>query len=118
MSLFPFSREGRQTLIYIVLAGCGPALTGVLIWAMVVIREWEGINPDRRLDQFAKISFMLALGLLIIIIALACFVSIRAVKIGRDGIEAESNGNGGDAPSVTVTASAKMTPAPSGDTNV
>lgn len=87
----PFTRAGRQTLIYLVLAGCGPALTVCIIWAMVVIRDWNEVAASARLDKFATLAMLLGAGLLIIITALACFVSIRAVKIGKDGFEAEGS---------------------------
>jgi hypothetical protein len=86
--LFPFTREGRQTLIYLTLAGCGPALTGVVIWAMHVIETFPDADAAQRLDKFADLAFIIGAGLLIITVALACFVSIRAIKIGRDGLEA------------------------------
>lgn len=86
--LFPFTREGRQTLIYLVLAGCGPALTGVIVWAMQVIRGWQSVDAASRLDRFADLAMVMASALVIIVIALACFVSIRAIKVGKDGFEA------------------------------
>lgn len=85
---FPFTREGRQTLIYLVLAGCGPALTLILIWAMRLTEQagqWA---------IFAALADKVAWALLLIVLALACFVSIRAVKIGKDGIEAKGEGDG------------------------
>lgn len=91
--MFPFTRAGRQTLIYLILAGCGPALTAVTIWAMRVIRDWNEVNPAVRLERFASLAMVMASALVIIVIALACFVSIRAIKIGKDGIEA----SGGEA---------------------
>lgn len=94
LTWLPFSREGRQTLIYLVLAGCGPALTLTVIWAMRVIRDWETVSAAARLDKFASLAMVLAAALVIIVIALACFVSIRAIKIGRDGIEASGEGDG------------------------
>jgi len=95
MSLFPFTREGRQTLVYITLAGCGPALTLVLIWAMSVVRDFGGADATERLDKFATLATIIASALVIIVIALSCFVSIRAIKIGKDGIEA-SGGEGNE----------------------
>lgn len=85
---FPFTREGRQSLIYIVLAGCGPALTLVVIWAMSLTEragQWA---------IFASLADKVAWGLLLIVLALACFVSIRAIKIGKNGIEATGDGDG------------------------
>lgn len=95
MSWFPFTREGRQTLVYCALAGCGPALTAIVVWALVIIRNWSEVPAIIRLDKFAELAMLVAVGLLIIVIALACFVSIRAIKIGKDGIEASGDGDGG-----------------------
>ena len=89
MSWFPFTREGRQTLVYLIFAGCGPALTAIIIWAMSIIRNWSEVDAATRLDKFSSLAMLIGLGLLIITVALACFVSIRAIKIGKDGIEAE-----------------------------
>ena len=94
MSRFPFSRDGRQTLVYCVMAGCGPALTSVVIWAMYVIRWWPDASADARLDKFAQLALCVAASLIIIVIALSCFVSIRAIKldVGRDGVSADVSG--------------------------
>lgn len=88
LTWFPYTREGRQTLIYLALAGCGPALTLVMVWAMSLIRDWDQADPALRLDKFASLAYLIGTALLIIVTALACFVSIRAVKISKDGFEA------------------------------
>lgn len=82
--LFPFTREGRQTLVYLVFAGCGPALTLLVRWAM-------GQALDRKLiDVFGSLANKVADALLIIVIGLACFVSIRAIKVGKDGFDVQA----------------------------
>lgn len=86
---FPFSFAGRQTLIYLVFAGAGPAITLLLIWAMrqsLAAKLW---------DQFTHLSNELALAHLIVVIGLAMFVSIRSLKIGPDGIEAQREADAG-----------------------
>lgn len=88
LTWFPYSREGRQTVIYLALAGCGPALTLVMMWAMNTIRFWDQADATARLDKFATLAILIGVALLIIVTALACFVSIRAVKISKDGFEA------------------------------
>lgn len=93
---FPFTREARQTLMYLVLAGCGPALTGCIMWALSVVEVFPGTSGDARLAAYVDLAKPLGWGLMIIIIALACFVSIRAIKVGKDGIEAQSNDQGVD----------------------
>jgi hypothetical protein len=112
----PLSQAGRQTLVYLCLAGSGPVLTGIVVWALATIRDWKDVDPVTKLARYAALTNYIAVALLIIVIALACFVSIRAIKVGRDGIEAQSNGNGSDAATTTltatVTASTPGTPPP------
>lgn len=94
LTWFPFTRDGRQTLVYLALAGCGPALTLGIIWALHTIRDWGDASAQLRLDKFASLAMMMGYNSLIITVALACFVSIRAVKVSKDGLEATSNDNG------------------------
>lgn len=88
MSMFPFTREGRQTLVYLCLAGCGPALTLIVIWAMHLSEDagqWA---------IFADLANKVAWALLVIVLALACFVSIRAIKLDVKDGTAEVKGDG------------------------
>lgn len=85
----PFTHQGRQTLIYLIFAGAGPALCLMTIWAMVQALR-HGL-----LKTFSNLSLVVAASLLIIVTGLAMFVSIRAVKLGKDGFSAEG-GNDGD----------------------
>lgn len=82
-ALFPFTHEGRQTLVYIVLAFAGPALTGVVMWAMSITRD------EKHWDIFGSLADKVSWSLLIIVCALACFVSIRAIKIDKNGASIE-----------------------------
>ena len=93
---FPLDREGRQSLVYLVLAGCGPAMTLAVMWAMHRIHVWVDAPASERLEHFAALAMMVAAGLLIIITALAAFVSIRAFKVtaGRNGITLSATGDG------------------------
>lgn len=93
-SILPFTRDGRQTLIYLVLAGCGPALTFVVFWSMRVIQAFPGASAEQRLEKYANLAMLVGSALIIIVIALSCFVSIRAIKVGKDGIEAQGDGGG------------------------
>lgn len=108
----PLSHAGRQTLVYLCLAGSGPVLTGVVGWSLYVIRFWNDVEPIRRLDAFARLATLIATALLIIVIALACFVSIRAIRIGKDGIEAESHDDDDGNTTTTLTATATVTTPP------
>lgn len=91
----PLTRDGRQTLVYLVFAGSGPALTGVVVWAMV-----KALERTALFDTFSKLSFVVAASLFVIVTGLAMFVSIRAVKISKDGFEA----SGGNAPEAAQAA--------------
>ena len=85
--MLPLSRDGRQSLIYLVFAGAGPATSLVSGWAMALAYragQWA---------TFADLALLNAAGNLIIVTALAMFVSIRAIKIGRDGLEANGGGD-------------------------
>lgn len=89
--LFPFSHEGRQTLVYLVFAGAGPALTAVVWLAMQVLagaKQWDG---------YMRLATIVALSLLIIVTGLGMFVSIRAIKIGGI-LDAQGGGSGSDPP--------------------
>lgn len=88
----PFGRDARHTLLYIVISLCGPALTLLAWWAMNEIKTFPGTSGAERLEAFARLATMAMGGLLVIVIALSCFVSIRAIKIGPNGIEAQGSG--------------------------
>ena len=83
-TLFPFSHEGRQTLIYLVFAGAGPALTLV---AIDILDTSEGAG---QWGIYAAMARILGWSLLIIVCGLGMFVSIRAIKLGKDGFSADS----------------------------
>ena len=84
--LFPFTHEGRQTLVYLVFAGAGPALTCLTVWAMT-----EALDRGL-LKTFSNLAYLIGGCLLIIVTGLGMFVSIRAVKLGKDGFSAEGGG--------------------------
>lgn len=83
-ALFPFQHEGRQTLIYLVFAGAGPALT------LIALHVLEQTEAARQWDIYAAMARILGWSLLIIVCGLGMFVSIRAIKLGKDGFEADS----------------------------
>lgn len=108
----PLTTGGRQTLVYLIFAGSGPALTVLIIWAMSTIRDWQDAAPADKLARFAFLAEFVAVALLILVVALACFVSIRAIKVGKDGLEATSQNAGDDGAKVTATAQVTVSPAP------
>lgn len=83
----PYTREGRQTLVYLSFAGAGPILTVIVVWAM---RAAERL---KLFDTFANLAYILASGLLVLVISLGMFVSLRALKVSKDGIEATGGEN-------------------------
>ena len=87
--MFPWTREGRQTEIYIIFALSGPALTAVVIWAMI-----EALERVALWATFRDLALIVAAALMVVVIGLAMFVSIRAIKVGRDGIEANGEDGG------------------------
>lgn len=89
----PFTHQGRQTLIYITLALCGPALTFCIMWALSVVEQFPGTSGEARLAAYVELAKPMTWALLIIVVALACFVSIRAIRIGKDGLSAEGGDN-------------------------
>ena len=94
LTWLPYTRPGRQTLIYIVLALCGPALTVCIMHILDVVEKFPDTTGEARLTAYVELAKPLTWSLLIIVVALACFVSIRAIKIGPDGLEASSRDQG------------------------
>lgn len=92
-AVFPFTAEGRRTLINIALFFAGPVLTLAIVWAMHTIRWWSGLSAELRLERFARLADVLSWGLLLVLLAFASYVSIRAIKVGRDGLEATGGSN-------------------------
>lgn len=90
-ALFPFTRDGRQTLIYLMAAFCAPVLTALVWWAMKLAAgsaQWT---------IFGRLADKVALALLISSITFAAFVSIRALKVGKNGFEMDAQDREGDA---------------------
>jgi hypothetical protein len=81
-ALFPFTHEGRQTLVYLVFAGAGPALT------LVALQVLDQTEAAKQWGIYASMARILGWSLLIIVCGLGMFVSIRAIKLGKDGFEA------------------------------
>lgn len=79
--ILPWTHEGRQTWIYILTGLCGPALTGIVMYDMAQIRDWQGVDEVIKLREYAHLAGLNAIALLIIVMAHAGFVSIRALKI-------------------------------------
>lgn len=81
--LFPFTNDGRQTLIYIMFSCSTAILTLLVWWAMDRMFDAGQWNAGRGLAD--KVAW----GLLISISGYACFVSVRAIKLGKDGFSVD-----------------------------
>lgn len=86
---FPFSKDGRATLVYLAFAGSVPALTAVVAWALYTIRYFDAPATDR-LERFYQISMKITYGVLLGMLIYGAFVAFRAFKAGKDGIEFNS----------------------------
>ena len=97
-SFLPFSLDARASLMYLSFAGGGPAVLIALMINMDTIRNWTGAPAGERLERYADIADKLAWGLLIVLVTLACFISIRAFKFnaktGTLDIDGNSAGQG------------------------
>jgi small-conductance mechanosensitive channel len=82
-SLVPYSHEGRQTLVYLIFAGAGPVLTVLVFYAML-----RAFN-EKQWGLGGQLANKLGWGLLIIVCALACFVALRAIKLGPGGLDVQ-----------------------------
>lgn len=91
--LFPFTHEGRQTLIYLMCAFSAPVLTLVTIW----ILDTTGRNLQWGI--FAKVAMVVAYSLLIITCAFGMFVAFRSLQLGgKDGLLSLTSKDNPDAP--------------------
>ncbi len=97
ISWFPFSKDGRATLVYIFFAGSVPVIFGGIIWALSQIRWFDAPASDR-LDKFYQITMWLAYGFLLGMVAYTAFVSIRALKVnwkeGTASVDSREDDNG------------------------
>lgn len=86
-SWFPFTHEGRQTLVYLIFAGAGPVLCIMTMLAMLMALDYKLYKT------FSQLSWVVAICLLITITGLSMFVAIRSLKINKDGFSAEGGEN-------------------------
>lgn len=107
LTWLPWTRSGRQTLLTVVFALCGPALTACIMWALSIVETFPGAGAEQRLEAYVKLAQPIGWALIVIVVALAAYISIRSIKAGKDGIEATSFADDEepihDGDSVTVT---------------
>lgn len=78
---FPFSRDGRQTLIYLMFSLSTGILTLIVWWAM------RYFFAHQKWAEGAQLADKVAWALLMSVAGYACFVSVRSFKIGKDGVD-------------------------------
>lgn len=92
-ALFPFSYEGRQTLIYLMCAFSAPILTLLVVYILNVTEaagQWA---------IYAETARLVAYSLLIITCAFAMFVAFRSLQLGgKDGLLSLTSKESPDAP--------------------
>lgn len=80
-ALFPFSHDGRQTLIYLCFAGAGPILT------LVGLHILERSEKAQQWDIFGAQARVFGWSLFVIVAGLGMFVAIKGFKISKEGAE-------------------------------
>jgi hypothetical protein len=91
-ALFPFSHDGRQTLIYLMFSLSTGILTLIVWWAM------DRLFNAQQWQAGKQLADKVAWGLLISISGYACFVSLRAISLGKDGLNVQGRDPPEDAP--------------------
>jgi membrane protease YdiL (CAAX protease family) len=106
-SLFPFTQDGRQTLIYLMFSLSTGLLTLIVWWAMDRLFDAKQWIPGKQLADKVAWALLMSVG------GYACFVSVRAIRLGKDGfgMEGRDPPNGSQA-SVTTTTTATVSPVP------
>jgi hypothetical protein len=79
--LFPFTYNGRQTLIYLMCALSAPILSLMVIW---ILETLAGASQWR---VYHQVSMIVAYSLLISVCAFSMFVAFRSLSLGsKDGL--------------------------------
>jgi hypothetical protein len=80
-ALFPFTHDGRQTLIYLMCACSAPVLT------FVALRILDVTEANGQWTIFAATARMIGYSLLISVCSFAMFVAFRSLSLGgKDGL--------------------------------
>jgi hypothetical protein len=98
--LFPFTHDGRQTLIYLMCAFSAPILTLVVIYIL------DAAERHEQWKIYAEVARIVAYSLLIVCCAYAMFVAFRSLSLaGKEGL---LNINAKDSPADPVKAAVKV----------
>jgi hypothetical protein len=96
-SIFPFSHEGRQTLIYLMFSLSTGILTLIVWWAMDRLFNAQQWAMGKQLADKVAWALLMSVG------GYACFVSVRAITLGKDGFGMQARDRPDDvAPTATV----------------
>jgi hypothetical protein len=80
-ALFPFTHEGRQTLIYLMCAFSAPILTLMTLYIL------DATERHQQWAIFADVARIVAYSLLIITCAFGMFVAFRSLSLGsKEGL--------------------------------
>jgi type VI protein secretion system component VasK len=80
-ALFPFTYDGRQTLIYLMCAFSAPVLT------LLVMHILDELAGAQQWPAYREISRIVAYSLLISVCAFSMFVAFRSLSLGsKDGL--------------------------------
>lgn len=112
----PFTQPGRQTLVYLMFAGAGPALLGAIMWFQSTIRNWTDAPVAQRLDRYAEIAVIIAWSLFIVVLAYCAFAAFRSLKFNlKDGIDMNARDDGPSDQVLAGAAAGAMAGAVAGD---
>lgn len=83
-ALFPFSQEGRQTLVYLMFALACPVLT------LVGLHVLDRTEKSEQWSIYAEMARTFGWSLFVMTASIGLFISIRQLKIGPTGAELNS----------------------------
>lgn len=101
----PLDPSWRRTVLALVFAGAGVALTGFAAWQVweVLHGAWPASLAAQRLTIVGT-SLYITLGLLgLVLTGLAMTVALRQVSAKFMGVDLSASGGGSDAPAATIT---------------
>lgn len=99
-ALFPFTHDGRQTLIYLMCAFSAPVLTSLVIYIL------DAAEQHGQWTIYAQVARIVSYSLLIVCCAYAMFVAFRSLSLG--GKEGLLSLTSKDSPSDPVKAAVKV----------
>lgn len=105
---FPFTKDGRATLIYIGFFGSMPILSAIIVYVLYTIRWFDAPAIDR-LERFYQIGMRVTLPFLLGTAIYGAFISFRAFHAGKDGLEFNSKDDADGAQQTANAAQDKAT---------